>query len=307
MEDVHVTTVIGSILAPLDTLSDRTAARTHTDGIHHQPQKALTGISCATTFYSDLEGPNLSLLQSYVGAPVAIDAQALEKFDKPDQLFSRKLWHGAGMPSDTNSAYFDTVSTYGLNGPDFKFWKEWYEGFLEGVPMDWELQRRVMMLDEKIWSTGPKNVAVEIERIRARMKLQNEIDDLKEELRTQAAVATSGHNQGPALDDNAGVIQKNLELVWPILEELEEEAEKDDPDSSLVKILAQKLWDISIVIAKYCGGKADIIVTKSAEAIGDTGTKLLLKTGVAAYVGTNESVQSVAKAAWAFAKVVAGG
>ncbi|WP_259974748.1 hypothetical protein [Leisingera aquaemixtae] len=51
----------------------------------------------------------------------------------------------------------------------FSFWREWYQGFLEGRPLDWELQRRVALIDDKIWDAGPEAVAPEIERIKAEM------------------------------------------------------------------------------------------------------------------------------------------
>ncbi|AUQ99742.1 hypothetical protein [Phaeobacter inhibens] len=47
------------------------------------------------------------------------------------------------------------------------FWREWYQGFLDGKPLDWELQRRVALIDDTIWDAGPETVAAEIERIEA--------------------------------------------------------------------------------------------------------------------------------------------
>ena len=47
------------------------------------------------------------------------------------------------------------------------FWLEWYQGFLDGKLVDWELQRRVALIDDAIWDAGPEAVAAEIERIKA--------------------------------------------------------------------------------------------------------------------------------------------
>ncbi|MBY6066861.1 hypothetical protein KUW17_08920 [Leisingera aquaemixtae] len=47
------------------------------------------------------------------------------------------------------------------------YWHEWYQGFLDGKPLDWELQRRVALIEDAIWNAGPEAVAAEIERIRA--------------------------------------------------------------------------------------------------------------------------------------------
>lgn len=53
-----------------------------------------------------------------------------------------------------------------LIGP---YWHEWYQSFLDGKPLDWELQRQVALIDDTIWDQGPKAVADEIGRIKAEM------------------------------------------------------------------------------------------------------------------------------------------
>ena len=49
------------------------------------------------------------------------------------------------------------------------FWREWYQSFLDGKPLNWGLQRRVALIDNAIWDAGPEAVAKEIERIRREM------------------------------------------------------------------------------------------------------------------------------------------
>jgi hypothetical protein len=49
------------------------------------------------------------------------------------------------------------------------FWREWYQGLLRGEPFDWELQRRVALIDDTVWGAGPEAVAADIERIKAEM------------------------------------------------------------------------------------------------------------------------------------------
>jgi hypothetical protein len=51
--------------------------------------------------------------------------------------------------------------------PEWAFWKEWYQGFLEGAPIDWRLQRQVALIHNSIWHDGPEAIAAEIERIQA--------------------------------------------------------------------------------------------------------------------------------------------
>ncbi len=49
----------------------------------------------------------------------------------------------------------------------FTFWRKWYQGYLDGKPLDWELQHRVALIADDIWDAGPEAVAKEIARIEA--------------------------------------------------------------------------------------------------------------------------------------------
>ncbi|MEP2717712.1 hypothetical protein [Pseudophaeobacter sp.] len=51
----------------------------------------------------------------------------------------------------------------------WSFWLDWYASFLDGKPLDWELQRRVALIEDAIWEAGPEAVAKEIARIQAGM------------------------------------------------------------------------------------------------------------------------------------------
>jgi hypothetical protein len=156
---------------------------------------------------------------------------------------------------------------------------------------------------DDIWEAGAEAVAAEIERISATLDLKAEIASLKENLLAHEAIAATGHNQGPPLDDIVEV-RKTIQLIWPIVEDLETEADSEAPSANRLRELGQKLLDISIIIAKYFGVIADIAVKKSVEKFSETGTKWAIRAGVATYASTNEGVQSVAKAAWELAKVL---
>jgi hypothetical protein len=82
---------------------------------------------------------------------------------KPD--FRRPLW-----PNDTLSVILehrDLQLDYFFPNETGDFWKRWHNGFLDGRPLDWELQRRVALIPDDIWNTGPEAVAEEITRIEA--------------------------------------------------------------------------------------------------------------------------------------------
>ncbi len=81
-------------------------------------------------------------------------------------IFTAKLWgNEAGLVASANERpIFDEY----YSGSSFSFWRDWYHGFLDGKPLDWELQRRVALIDDAIWNAGPEAVAKEIEHIKAK-------------------------------------------------------------------------------------------------------------------------------------------
>lgn len=82
-----------------------------------------------------------------------------------DTLIQTSLWDTPSIPDWFQEDWFGANLLE--SGPEWDFWREWYQGFLDGKPMDWELQRRVALIDDAIWEAGPEAVAEEIERIRA--------------------------------------------------------------------------------------------------------------------------------------------
>ncbi|WP_132461890.1 hypothetical protein [Rhodovulum marinum] len=49
----------------------------------------------------------------------------------------------------------------------FRFWIEWYQGLLDGKPIDWDLQKRVALIPDRDWGKGPEHIARKIEEIEA--------------------------------------------------------------------------------------------------------------------------------------------
>ncbi len=48
----------------------------------------------------------------------------------------------------------------------FTFWRDWYQGFVEGNPLDWGLQREVALIPDEDWDKGPAHIAYIINKIR---------------------------------------------------------------------------------------------------------------------------------------------
>lgn len=84
------------------------------------------------------------------------------------------LWHEeAREPALEKQAqeFLDLSNAY-----HWSFWREWYQGFLDGKPMDWELQRRVAMIPDEDWEKGPEHIARVIEEIRRDFEAERESD-----------------------------------------------------------------------------------------------------------------------------------
>ncbi len=81
-----------------------------------------------------------------------------------DALLSQPVWHKPGEPDwlqDALAGQDDLLDS----GPEWAFWRDWYQGFRDGKHLGWALQYRVALIDDEIWKAGPEAVAREIERI----------------------------------------------------------------------------------------------------------------------------------------------
>lgn len=86
-------------------------------------------------------------------------------------------------------------------GPLFEFWERWFASLVDGDQIDWELQRRVALIDNAIWEAGPAAMAAEIKRIQEEFDRQNrsseprqtdfEPDSLERVLSNKVIAATS--------------------------------------------------------------------------------------------------------------------
>lgn len=62
-----------------------------------------------------------------------------------------------------------TIAPYRLGANATDFWSRWYRGFVDGRPLDWDLQRRVALLPDEDWDAGPEHLARKIAQIEAEL------------------------------------------------------------------------------------------------------------------------------------------
>lgn len=151
------------------------------------------------------------------------------------------------------------------------FWLEWYQGFLDGKPIDWELQRRVALIPDPIWEAGPEAAGKEIERIRAAYEVEKRARELEESARKIfSTVRGIGHNNPPAPIDKLSDTSDGITIIWDAARELREQAQSPQPEKHRV----HKAVDALVRVAKACGiwtaQKIDTGLNAAAAAIGAT-------------------------------------
>lgn len=86
------------------------------------------------------------------------------------------------------------------------------------------------------------------------------------------------------------------------MDDAETELKKPEPNAGRLNSIGAALWDAFKVILKYCGGKADKMLDKSAEVIGETGTKWAIGITAASIASQQPQVQSLSKGLIEFAR-----
>lgn len=110
-------------------------------------------------------------LDSHVAAAaawksIAEDADALASGIEPAVLLGMPIWPN-GVP-DELVAYESALLRYFSSTPSMGFWGRWYERMRDGDPMNWEMQTKIVLIDNEIWEVGAEAVADKIAKIEAR-------------------------------------------------------------------------------------------------------------------------------------------
>jgi hypothetical protein len=204
-------------------------------------------------------------------------------------LRNEKLWQQEESEDQVVAqGFFD--NWYEWAGKNGSFWREWYRGLLDGEPLDWELQRRVALIDDAVWEAGIEAVAAEIEKIRTIFNLQKRIGDLEIDLRRATADrhGIGGNNPPEMLDDVP--IAKELVIVWQPLEDLSKDIANGDPDSSRLKEIIERLVSALKKGFSWCLKKGDLIV--------DTAIKWAIPAGGTGFIALHpEKLEAVIEAA----------
>ncbi|MEX0328082.1 MAG: hypothetical protein AB3N07_05115 [Ruegeria sp.] len=192
----------------------------------------------------------------------------LEDFDTPtDRAFDKPLWSERFEPVVPLEARGNFEEFF--QGPSFAFWREWRQGFIDGQPVEWELQRRIALIDDGIWNAGADAVADKIKQIQARWEIERALSDLRNGLIVQAAARHSigGNNPPERIEDER--LSGAITLIWEATEELADALEQENPAREWLQAILVKLKSGLAGLLKWCAGKINLAVG-TAVVVGTT-------------------------------------
>jgi uncharacterized protein (DUF1697 family) len=193
----------------------------------------------------------------------------------------------------------------------WSFWSRWWDGFVSGRPLPWDLQEKVALIAPEVWDQGAEAVAAEIARIEEQFRLQHEVARLNEELAVAradiVALTNRGHNNPPELLHPVGEIERHANEIGAALNEAEAELARAAPRAAVLNRVGRVILSISAKSLAYCASLGDAVLKKAAEELGSSGAKALIGAGLVGWVSHLEAVQELARALRAFAQMFGSG
>lgn len=187
------------------------------------------------------------------------------------------LWPDNVMSDPRASAFFDPQRVFGVE-PNWAFWREWYQGILDGKPLGWELQRRVALIPDPFWDAGPEAVAEEIERIRAAYEVETRAAELEQSAYSQSKIQFArgvGDNNPPSPIDDALNTSDGATVVWAAAQKLKNEAQSEEPDKDRVKNALSAIVGVMKACGLWAAKKVDkglnAAIVSACTTVGATG------------------------------------
>ncbi|WP_282022113.1 hypothetical protein [Ruegeria faecimaris] len=161
------------------------------------------------------------------------------------------------------------LSYWSNNDSEWVFWQIWYQGFVDGTPVNLDLQRRIAQIQDTIWDAGPTAVASEIERIRARWEVEKNLSELNDSLSVQASArhGIGGNNPPESIEDKR--LSGAITLIWEAEEELSNALDQESPAREWIEAILAKFKAGLASLLKWCAGKVNLAVG-TAIVVGTT-------------------------------------
>lgn len=213
------------------------------------------------------------------------------------RLFARRLF-GQSVIAELNGFDGELNPLYSL-GDSYSFWARWYQAFIDGKPLDIELQRRVASIEDEVWSSGDRVLVERISAIEAKLELETRIRTLENErlafATDQTRLSIGGNNPPDDMKIESTVVQ-NSTIIWATIDDLKEEVEKPIPDKASVVSMVTKLGAAAKTILAWAAKKGDLSV--------DTIIRWGIPAGAATALAKPDLILSVIEAAKAWLAIL---
>lgn len=205
-------------------------------------------------------------------------------------------WDKAPLdPNGATEGLVELLRKWAQTAPSWAFWLAWFERFLKGDPLPWDLQREIALIDKAIWEAGAEPVAKEIAQIEARFEILQRIEDLEKERDSfRRQIIGVGHNLPPEPIETELLVHE-LRTVQDAIDSIKDEASKEQPNKSRLKGAVEVIAAVLKEILKWTASKADLAV--------ETMIKWGIPAGCVYLVSNPDKLEAVLTAARALLKL----
>ncbi len=196
-----------------------------------------------------------------------------------EQVFDKPLWSESFEPRVPLEERINFEEFF--QGPSFAFWRKWRQSFINGRPLDWELQRKIALIDNSIWNAGADAVADEIELVLARWEVEKALSNLSDSLQAQTSARHGIGGNNPPESIQYERLSDAVALIWEAEQELSQALEQESPAREWVEAILNKLKSGLTGLLKWCAGKFNLAVG-TAVVVGTTkGTTVVVDAYIA--------------------------
>lgn len=222
------------------------------------------------------------------------DAVVFDQMSDPAHVFDLNLWPIEKRPKGLLDNLRNLRSFWQSDPEIWSFWHRWYDGFLSGNPIDWDVQLAVATLPEEDWGKGSEWIAKRIAEIEARIALQKRMAELEQALLAESAEQRGiGDNHPPEPITDISDVAPELVVVWEPLQSLQQETQADVPDPNRIRRAIKTLVGIAVSCGAWTWEKANTFLDAGLKAGGAAAGA----TAVAVTTGHGEKIVAVIKAA----------
>lgn len=131
---------------------------------------SFSSFSAAT--FSSFSFASAAFSASFSSFSSASAADVLSAYSEETRdLFATWLWPDHTPPDQIDQLWQAFANQ--ADGTVWEFWRDWYQGMLDGKPLDWDLQTQIALIPDADWEKGPAHIAAMIEEIKAQFLAKN--------------------------------------------------------------------------------------------------------------------------------------